>query len=610
MTKMFPDQIESFQNKGEKVFYRFIEHAAKPDTKYMCWYNPYINNKEPDFIIYCEDIGLLIIEVKGWMVNQISLINTEHVTLDRSREKNPLKQARGYFLAVMDRLQSDGRLVYKDGYHHGELRIPISYGVAFPNITRREYEQYGIAKVIPSDRVFLWDELHPDSEMAKDASGRTLLDRLKASFPPLFKFNFNRADIDCLREILYPEVIMIKKPKRSDESREEEKQHAELLDRQQEAIARQIDTGHRILRGPSGSGKTLVLIHWAVNLLKFNPKVKRVLFVCYNVALVNYIKQLFAGKGVPIGTSGVEVLHFYELCSKIIGESVQYEKQDMNYYNLVVSEALDRTSGCSLQYDLILLDEGQDFSNDMLKVVAALLNKKTNHMMIAIDENQDIYKPERTWQNAGIDARGRVRNLTAVYRNTTQISQLAGKLIGLVTSNKIEKDRQERLFDDSCTIDGPTPEILRYESYPALLNEVAKRIESILAQGNITPSDIAVLYTRKDIKHRDDTSIPEQMKAALESKGILSTWVSEDYRSKRDYDITTNRVAVSTIHSVKGMDYHCVFLVGIDLVDPNDVWTEQQLKNLVYVGITRARFRLVIPYVSESGLVRNLLSLK
>ena len=46
---------------------------------------------------------------------------------------------------------------------------------------------------------------------------------------------------------------------------------------------------------------------------------------------------------------------------------------------------------------------------------------------------------------------------------------------------------------------------------------------------------------------------------ALESRGIMSQWVSEDYRAKRAYDITTDKVSVSTIHSAKGLDYACVF---------------------------------------------------
>ena len=88
----------------------------------------------------------------------------------------------------------------------------------------------------------------------------------------------------------------------------------------------------------------------------------------------------------------------------------------------------------------------------------------------------------------------------------------------------------------------------------------------------------------------------------------MSTWVSEDYRSKGSYDVTTNNVTISTIHSVKGFDYACVFLIGLDLLEPGERWSEEQLKSLAYVAITRARYQLYVPYIEESWLVKRLLS--
>jgi len=37
-----------------------------------------------------------------------------------------------------------------------------------------------------------------------------------------------------------------------------------------------------------------------------------------------------------------------------------------------------------------------------------------------------------------------------------------------------------------------------------------------------------------------------------------------------------------------------------------DGYSERQVKNLVYVGITRARHRLFIPYVTETGIIGEL----
>lgn len=61
------------------------------------------------------------------------------------------------------------------------------------------------------------------------------------------------------------------------------------------------------------------------------------------------------------------MVHFFELCAKILNEKIQYEKQDQAYYDTVVQLALDKAPRSNIQYDAILIDEGQDFSDEMFK---------------------------------------------------------------------------------------------------------------------------------------------------------------------------------------------------------------------------------------------------
>ena len=53
-------------------------------------------------------------------------------------------------------------------------------------------------------------------------------------------------------------------------------------------------------------------------------------------------------------------------------------------------------------------------------------------------------------------------------------------------------------------------------------------------------------------------------------------------------------------------DYACVFLLGLDWLEPGR-WTEEQIKKLAYVAIIRARERLFIPYCSRNELISGLL---
>ena len=93
----------------------------------------------------------------------------------------------------------------------------------------------------------------------------------------------------------------------------------------------------------------------------------------------------------------------------------------------------------------------------------------------------------------------------------------------------------------------------------------------------------------------------------LESGGIPARWVSKDVRAKETFDITTDRVSLISIHSAKGLDFDLVYLMGVDRIQPKDD-TRDYLTHLLYVAITRAKHRLVIPYVEESEFIMRMKS--
>ena len=72
-----------------------------------------------------------------------------------------------------------------------------------------------------------------------------------------------------------------------------------------------------------------------------------------------------AEKKVPLGENGVDVLHFFELCAKILGESVSCENEETAYYDIVIEETLRKATVFTKKYDAVLVDEGQDFSDDI-----------------------------------------------------------------------------------------------------------------------------------------------------------------------------------------------------------------------------------------------------
>jgi superfamily I DNA/RNA helicase len=109
----------------------------------------------------------------------------------------------------------------------------------------------------------------------------------------------------------------------------------------------------------------------------------------------------------------------------------------------------------------------------------------------------------------------------------------------------------------------------------------------------------------KNPGNRLKSSLPEMLESTMASNGILSRWVSENYRSKKTQDITTNSVTISSIHRVKGLDYAAVFLLGVDFLEAHS-WTVEQIEKLIYVAITRTRYQLFIPYMVENQFIGKL----
>ena len=130
-----------------------------------------------------------------------------------------------------------------------------------------------------------------------------------------------------------------------------------------------------------------------------------------------------------------------------------------------------------------------------------------------------------------------------------------------------------------------------------------------MGTGEYKRSEIAIIYDDKVYRGErfayDNRALPMGLLRRLDEAGIPATWVSQDVRSKEMFDVTTDRVSLISIHSSKGLDFDLVYLVGMDRIHVTEKhWPG--IRMLVYVAMTRAKYRLVIPYVEETELIRRM----
>lgn len=600
---MIPENTSEFQTPGEEQFFRFLAHVARPDSQFIAWYLPDIAGHELDFLLFNKDVGLIIFEVKDWALNQIENASKKEFSLNIGgtieKRKNPFSQAREYLFFLIEKLKEEESFLSSDPMYMGKLTIPVSTGAVLTNINKDDFFAQHLDQVIDPDKTLFNDDISPYSPYRNDPSGESFRVKLTKMFPPLFPFKISNKKINRLRNLIFP-IVVIDLPCRSGSNAfNQHKNMLAVLDHHQESIVRTLN-GCQLILGPAGSGKTLALVHQAASLFAKKTIETKILFVCYNVSLVHFIKRLLAAKGVSLGVQGVDVVQYNEVCGRIIGEKISHEGEKSEYFDLITQLALESVSSSDLRYDAIFIDEGQDFSPEMARVVIGLLSQSFHIISVAFDESQCIYGKSCDWTSLSTK-QWQVHNLRHIYRNSHEIAKLARHIINEPAAKELTKN-DAVFLPENFGHHGPAPMAILGNSGEEILKYIGDEILRLQKIEEIPYSEIAVLYISRKSPYCSGEEFPDKIKEALEIKGILADWMSEDYRSKKSYDITTEKVCISTVHSAKGLDYDTVIVVGLESLFDHR-WNIDVQKRLIYVALTRARRRVCFAMLNSTKLL-------
>jgi hypothetical protein len=113
----------------------------------------------------------------------------------------------------MDKIKKDGHLASKDFHTQGQVKVTVNSGIVFPNITKYEYELRGPHGVIPSERIFFWDDLHPQSPLCEDATGHCFWEAPGRMATVKPRLTITERELNYLRQLIFP-VAPIDLPKR------------------------------------------------------------------------------------------------------------------------------------------------------------------------------------------------------------------------------------------------------------------------------------------------------------------------------------------------------------------------------------------------------------
>lgn len=233
-------------------------------------------------------------------------------------------------------------------------------------------------------------------------------------------------------------------------------------------------------------------------------------------------------------------------------------------------------------YSAVVIDEAQDLSCAMVRMLHALVGDEADGLTLIGDGQQSIYPGGYTLAEAGLSVAGRGVVLDVNYRNTAQIVSFAQRLVAGDEYSDIEGTVSSGDVPSSVPRAGPDPVIVRPATPWDRNRAVLERIRSVAREIGTGRGDVAVLcVTKKSV---------DAMTELLRSSDIPTVGLTE-------YDgAPVDAVKVGTIKRAKGLEFKHVLIPDIwysHTAEPPQDDAERERWNLtrreLYVAMTRAR---------------------
>jgi superfamily I DNA and RNA helicase len=583
MAKVIPESISSLETAtaGEKRLFKILQNNLPSD--YIVWYDIRVNKRYPDFVILGPDLGIVVLEVKDWSLNSIESANSNTYTLSTLGTKaNPLRQAREYILNIVNELKKD-KCLLQTGAYRNNLSFTFGYGVVFTNISRKSFSSSPFVNTIDGKAVIYSDDL---KELEEDLNSEKLKQKLKDMIPAKFSFNsISENNMDRIRGNLFKEVKLST----------DNDAIFKVMNLNQETYAKSLGYGHRVIRGVAGSGKTVILICRTRYLADIH-KDWDILVLCYNRTLTSFLRNSIINDNIK----NVEVIHFHGWINAIFKslglKSGVCEDKDVNGNIAKISD--DMLANIK-KYDAIFIDEGQDLEKEWLEfIVKTLRNPEHSHLMLASDGAQNLYNRKYTLKSVGIKAAGRTTIMRENYRNTKQILDFAYTFLtdGAVQEKVDEEDNNFTIKPDTSLRQGTNPQLIYCKNFEDEANRIVDEIIN-LKQSGVEYGDICVAYVHKSYKEMNYIDV---LNSTFSNRNIPCFIISKNSNAKSKFRIDMDKVNISTIHSVKGLDFKYVYICGINdrLLD-----SVNESKKLLYVGMTRARESLKVTYSNNNNAI-------
>ncbi|MBX3271024.1 MAG: transposase zinc-binding domain-containing protein [Sandaracinaceae bacterium] len=482
---------------------------------------------EADFVLVHRRHGAIVLEVKG---GRVEVTSGQWSSTDRHGEvhsiKNPFEQAKDSKYALLRYLKSlDARLA----------RIPICHGVVFPDGSVGS----GIGTYGPRDLIF----------------DRADLTAIAESLGRLVSHWGQSADLD---KSTISEVVTALAPTTTirralrDQVAATTAAIIELTEQQKRVLATTRRMRRCVILGGAGTGKTVLATERARMLERDGF---RTLLLCFNAPLAEAL-----AREVDDEVAEVATFHSFAMRALRAAGAPPPEIERPEWWDGEAATALANVAGteCCPTFDALVIDEGQDFSEDWVTALMLLLSDPdSSPVYLFADAHQQLYgrstRMPESWPTLILDVN---------CRNTAPIAM-----------------KVAAVFEDHATClgaDGQAPVFVEASSEASQLSVVTQMTYRMLGEGHLRPDQIVVLSdSRTFIDRLRERLAGDEPFVGLNGHGVVA----------------------ETIHRFKGLEADAIIVVLTES-------SPDHLLPLAYVGLSRARAMLVV--VGRSRLKKKL----
>lgn len=260
-----------------------------------------------------------------------------------------------------------------------------------------------------------------------------------------------------------------------------------------------------------------------------------------------YFAASRVGRGVALNRrQRAEIWPVFEEMREQLARGGFVTAEDAVHYALeLLKQGDDKRS-----YHAVVVDEGQDFAAEALKLLRALVPEQPNDIFIVGDAHQRIYQRTTALSHCGINIMGRGRKLKINYRTTELIRRYATALLEGVEIDDLDGGT-DGTKDYRSLVLGQAPVVQNLADFSSEGQWLVEQIQQLQSTG-VSLSEIC-LVARTNRLCSDYAEF-------LNNHGVATHTLS---RQKVD-DRAKEGVRIATMHRIKGLEFRCVMMAGIN----------------------------------------------